>query len=156
MFIRDDAKLTKTVQKCDHKTRSSFDVVVAFVGTEDYKMLLRIRNNVSFHYPDKLAVKALEQIDRIFPHHRFTYALGHDPLDWYFELGDMVIDRMVVWDRCRDVAPLHRAVRTRWPAAVKALLDSGADARAANGKDSTPILQSSLQRRILAAAAPDW
>ena len=54
------------------------------------------------------------------------------------------------------VAPLHRAVRTRCAAAVKALLDSGADARAANGKDSTPILQSSLQRRILAAAAPDW
>jgi ankyrin repeat protein len=38
------------------------------------------------------------------------------------------------------VAPLHRAVRTRCAAAVKALLDSGADARAANGKGSTPIL----------------
>jgi ankyrin repeat protein len=38
------------------------------------------------------------------------------------------------------VAPLHRAVRTRCAAAAKALLDSGADPRAANGKGSTPIL----------------
>jgi ankyrin repeat protein len=38
------------------------------------------------------------------------------------------------------VAPLHRAVRTRCAAAVKALLDGGADARAPNGKGSTPML----------------
>jgi hypothetical protein len=38
------------------------------------------------------------------------------------------------------VAPLHRAVRTRCAAAVKALLDSGADARAVNRKGSTPML----------------
>jgi hypothetical protein len=36
--------------------------------------------------------------------------------------------------------PLHRAVRTRCAAAVKALLDSGADARAVNRKGSTPML----------------
>jgi hypothetical protein len=61
-------------------------------------MLLRIRNNVSFHYNSRLAVRALEQIDKRFPNHRFTYSLGNDPLDWYFELGGLVNDRIVVRD----------------------------------------------------------
>jgi hypothetical protein len=36
-------------------------------------------------------------------------------------------------------AALHRAVRTRSSAAVRALLDGGADARAANGNGTTPL-----------------
>jgi ankyrin repeat protein len=37
------------------------------------------------------------------------------------------------------VAPLHRAVRTRSVAAVKALLDGGAELRQANKSGSTPL-----------------
>jgi len=44
----------------------------------------------------KIRRRALEQIDKSFPNHRFTYSLGNDPLDWYFELGDLVNDRIVV------------------------------------------------------------
>jgi hypothetical protein len=36
------------------------------------------------------------------------------------------------------VTPLHRAVRNRCAAAVKALLDGGADPRRKNGNGSTP------------------
>jgi len=39
----------------------------------------------------------------------------------------------------RGVAPLHRAVRTRCTAAVRALLMNGADARRRNGNGSTPL-----------------
>ena len=38
------------------------------------------------------------------------------------------------------VAPLHRAVRSGCAAAVKVLLESGADVDAANGRGSTPLL----------------
>jgi ankyrin repeat protein len=38
------------------------------------------------------------------------------------------------------VAPLHRAVRSRCAAAVKVLLESGADVGTANGRGSTPLL----------------
>jgi ankyrin repeat protein len=38
-----------------------------------------------------------------------------------------------------DVAPLHRAVRTRCAAAVRALLDGGADPQQKNGRGSTPM-----------------
>jgi hypothetical protein len=55
--------ILRAVQQCDAKTRASFDAIVVFLGTDDHKMLLRIRNNTSFHYDGKLAVKALEQID---------------------------------------------------------------------------------------------
>jgi hypothetical protein len=41
------------------------------------------------------------------------------------------------------VAPLHRAVRTRCMAAVKALLEGGADVRARNKSGSTPMLLAS-------------
>jgi hypothetical protein len=96
--IEKDARLRQAVQECDPKTRSSYDAVAVFLGTDDYKMLLRIRNNASFHYDRKLPVRALEQIDAKFPNHRFNYALGDDPLDWHFELGDLVNDRIVVRD----------------------------------------------------------
>ena len=66
--------------------------------TADYGMLCRIRNNASFHYDGRLAVRALEQIDKKFQGHAFTYSLGHDPLDWFFELGDLTLDRIVVRD----------------------------------------------------------
>ena len=41
------------------------------------------------------------------------------------------------------VTSLHRAVRTRCAAAVKALLDGGADPRRKNGNGSTPMLLAS-------------
>jgi hypothetical protein len=108
--IQKDTKLRAAVQKCDAKTRSSFKAVAKFLRTDDYEMLLRIRNNASFHYDRKLAVKGLEQIAENFPNHRFTYSLGHDPLDWYFELGDLVNDRIVVRDIFK--APKDADVRT--------------------------------------------
>jgi hypothetical protein len=43
--IQQDTKLRAAVQQCEAKTRSSFDAVAAFLGTDDYEMLLRIRNN---------------------------------------------------------------------------------------------------------------
>ena len=49
------------------------------------------------------------------------------------------------------VAPLHRAVRSRCAAAVKVLLESGADVDAANGRGSTLFL---LQCRTRDAAGP--
>jgi hypothetical protein len=88
--------LKGAVQKCDAQTRASYAAVVAFLRSSDYDKLLLIRHNVGFHYNDKLPVRAIEQIDKKFPGHHFTYSLGHEPLDWYFELGDLAIDRIVV------------------------------------------------------------
>jgi hypothetical protein len=96
--IQNSAQLRSAVHKCDAETRKSFATVTTFLKSSDYATLGRVRNNVGFHYDSKLAVKALGQINQKFPGHRFTYSLGHEPLDWYFELGDLVVDRIVVRD----------------------------------------------------------
>jgi hypothetical protein len=107
--IRDNPKLKALVETCDPETRSSFDAVAAFLKTDDYAMLARIRNNASFHYDRKLAARAVEQISHKFPAHVSPYSLGHDALDWYFELGDHALDRIVVRDIFK--APEHVDLR---------------------------------------------
>ena len=84
--IQNSTKLKALVDACDPTTRASFNAVATFLKTGDYQMLLRIRNNASFHYDGMLAVRAAEKIDDKFPGHSSTYSLGHDPLDWYFEM----------------------------------------------------------------------
>lgn len=40
--------------------------------------------------------RALEKLVEKYPDHRFPYSLGQDTLDWYFELGDLINDKIVV------------------------------------------------------------
>jgi hypothetical protein len=94
--IMETPTLMKAVERCDAKTQESFKRVTAFLGTDDYNILCRIRNNASFHYDKKLAVRALQQIVKRWPQDVSPYSLGRESLDWYFELGDKVIDRFLV------------------------------------------------------------
>jgi hypothetical protein len=48
--IQNSTKLKALVDACDPTTRASFNAVATFLKTGDYQMLLRIRNNASFHY----------------------------------------------------------------------------------------------------------
>lgn len=94
--IKTSQSLMDAVGRCDRKTRDSFQEVAAFLDTDDYKVLLRIRNNAAFHYDAKLALRALKEIVAKYPTDLSTMSLGHETLDWYFELGDKVLDRLVV------------------------------------------------------------
>jgi hypothetical protein len=96
--IQNSRSLNAIVRGCDPATRASFNAVKVFLKTDDYRKLCRIRNNISFHYDRKLGRQALEQIEKKFPSHVSFYSLGNDPLDWYFELGDLTLDRIVVRD----------------------------------------------------------
>jgi hypothetical protein len=86
-----------------HKRRSVLD-------SGDYKLLCRIRNNSSFHYDPTLTVRYLEKLVEEYPDHRFPYSLGQDTLDWYFELGDLINDKIVVRDIFK--VPAQADVRT--------------------------------------------
>jgi hypothetical protein len=94
--IRDSAKLMTEVGKCSKKTEECFTAVKAFIDTEDYKKLCRLRNNVGFHYDPKLAERAVREISSDFPEDASAMTLGEDPLDWHFVLGDKVQDKIVV------------------------------------------------------------
>ena len=53
------------------------------------------------------------------------------------------------------VTPLHRAVRTRCSAAVRALLDGGADARRKNKGGSTPMRLATLNTGRGGSGSPE-
>jgi len=114
--ISKSATLKVAVDRCKPQTRKSFDEVAKFLKSPDFKILVRIRNNASFHYDRKLAVRALQQIATKFPYDVSPVSLGHETLDWYFELGDKVVDRMVV----RDIFKVDEKVGMR--AAIDAVL----------------------------------
>jgi hypothetical protein len=94
--ISETASLLQAVERCDSRTRRSFEVVAVFLNTEDFRRLLRLRNNAAFHYDRKLALRALHQIVEKYPSDASSLSLGTDTLDWYFELGDKVLDRLVI------------------------------------------------------------
>lgn len=96
--IRDDPALRALVDRCDEKTIASFEKVSAFISTPDYQMLLRFRNNAAFHYDRKLLGRQLTRLVEKHPGHFSTYSMGTEQLDWYFEVADVVADRLVVRD----------------------------------------------------------
>jgi hypothetical protein len=44
--------LKAEVDKCDDKVKAAFAAVAAFIDSDDYKMMLRVRNDTAFHYGD--------------------------------------------------------------------------------------------------------
>ena len=95
--IRDSDVLEAEVAKCSKRTQDSFTTVKAFLDTDDYKKkLVRFRNNIGFHYDRKLSERAIREISEQFPDDASTMTLGEDPLDWHFELGDKVQDKIVI------------------------------------------------------------
>ena len=65
--IRDSAALMAEVVKCAKQTQDRFAAVKAFIDTDDYKKLLRLRNNAGFHYDAKLGDRAVKEIAAEFP-----------------------------------------------------------------------------------------
>jgi hypothetical protein len=88
--------LKRLVEQCDVKTGNSFATVVAFLSSKEFKILGDIRNRAAFHYDRQLPLLVLNQIVKNHPDDVCPYSMGHETLDWYFELGDKVADRIVV------------------------------------------------------------
>jgi hypothetical protein len=91
-------KLRAYIDQCGASTTTLFSELETFVNGQDHGLLLRIRNNASFHYDGKLAVRYLEAIVQKSPDHVSSYTLGTETLDWHFELSDLILDTIVVRD----------------------------------------------------------
>lgn len=94
--IRANKDWKAKVQGCPKSTRDHFDKVCAFLDSADYKTLTILRNNACFHYAEKLSVKAVEKIALNNPEDQSKFSQGDRLLDWYFELGDKVVQRIIV------------------------------------------------------------
>jgi hypothetical protein len=109
--IKEDNDLMAAVERADSKTQESFATVAKFIGSKDYGMMAKLRNVVGFHYEPKLSVRRLRKIVDKSPRHSMTYSLGSATLDWYFELGDLIADEIVIRDvfQIPDSADLEQA-----------------------------------------------
>jgi hypothetical protein len=95
--VCDSQALMAEVGKCRKNTQDCFATVKAFLDTDDYKkILVQVRNNVGFHYDGKRAERAVKEIASDLPDDLSPMTLGQEPLNWHFELGDKVQDKIVI------------------------------------------------------------
>ena len=94
--IRNNKNWMAKVESCPKGTQDHFAKACAFLDSPDYQTLTILRNNACFHYANKMSVKAVEDIATKNPDDLSTFSQGDTLLDWYFELGDKVAQRIVV------------------------------------------------------------
>jgi hypothetical protein len=93
--IYNSADLMKSVDACGSSTRGKFDKIAAYLNTDEFKKIVRLRNNTGFHYSGKLAMRALTEFATT-PNDLSLCMRGSSPLDRYYELGDKVTDMVVI------------------------------------------------------------
>lgn len=94
--IKRDRDLMHRVERCELPTIKAFEIVAAFIGTDDYKVMAKMRNVAAFHYDPKLTLRRLKSLVEKYPGHVSGISMGSETLDWYFELGDTIVDGIVV------------------------------------------------------------
>lgn len=94
--IRDNPDLMKAVDRSDKFTKKGFASLLAFIGSPEYRMMARIRNNLTFHYDPKTMERAIASLVARHPDATGSISLGDEPHNWYFDPGDMVGDRAAV------------------------------------------------------------
>jgi hypothetical protein len=97
--IRDTHELNAAVEQCDAETRAAFAAVVKAIDTDDYRKMLRIRNDISFHYGRRIVEQGLEELAAEHPDVPVAMTLGSETILWHFEPADLVVDRIV----CRKI-----------------------------------------------------
>jgi hypothetical protein len=105
--IEDSPKLREAVQDCDGETRRSYAKLRVFRESSDYKVLMLIRNKISFHYDETLTVRALERLVERNPNEISSFSMGTETLDWYFELADKIVNSIMRRDLMRVAESEH-------------------------------------------------
>jgi hypothetical protein len=96
--IKEDKDLMAAVDRADPRTRDSFETAAKFIEGADYNLMAKMRNVLAFHYEPKLTIRQLRKLVDNWPDHSTTYSLGSETLDWYFELGDLIADEIMIRD----------------------------------------------------------
>jgi hypothetical protein len=88
--------LRAAVERCDARTRENFGKLVAILTSRERGQLSRYRTKTTFHYDKEVPGQHLQKVVAHDRDATWSYSVGSTPLDWHFELGDAVMDRMVV------------------------------------------------------------
>jgi hypothetical protein len=97
-YMAKDPQLRNLVMNCDDHTIAEFMLIESFSNSPEMEILENLRNKAAFHYDRCLPVENLHKIKEELPDHPFAYSMGQDGLDWHYELGDMVMGRMIIRD----------------------------------------------------------
>jgi hypothetical protein len=96
--IKSDKNLIAVVDKADQTTRRSFEIISKVLGSNDHKILAKMRNVVAFHYEPKLTMRRLRKLVEKWPDHSTMYSIGNETLEWHFELGDLIVDEITIFE----------------------------------------------------------
>jgi hypothetical protein len=94
--IDKSADLRVAVDQCDTRTRDNFAKLVSILKSPERGHLFRFRTKATFHYDREVSAEHLQRVIADDPTATWSYSVGSTPLDWHFELGDAVMDHMVV------------------------------------------------------------
>ena len=96
--ISKSATLRKAVYRCHDRIIDAYEMVERFANSSEMKVLRTFRARAAFHYDSQLPINSLKEIAENNPDHISSYSMGTESLDWHFEIGDAVMDRMVIRD----------------------------------------------------------
>jgi hypothetical protein len=94
--IRNTPELMEIVQQSSDAIRAPFARCAAVIGTEKYKQMKALRSGLGFHYLDAPVREAILSQGQKAPDLQLALSVGHDPLEWYYEPGDRIVDSAVV------------------------------------------------------------
>ena len=103
--IEKSADLKAAIESCDARTKKSYQALLEFLKSEDYKLLLRIRNNIGFHYDAKVVLQSLQRLEKRQEKKRrekkytndcVALTMGTEVLDWYFKPTEWVENDIIV------------------------------------------------------------
>jgi hypothetical protein len=94
--INDTPELKKFVERSIPGIRAEFAKCVAVIGTKRYKQMKDLRNGFGFHYLGGPVQNAIASQAVKAPDVQLSLSVGSDPLDWYYQPGDRIIDSAVV------------------------------------------------------------
>jgi hypothetical protein len=94
--ISKSATLRAAVDQCDRHTVAEFEELEAILNSPERAIFNVIRSRMTFHYDLQLPKQTTQEIADAEPDRPWSYSMGHEPLDWHFELGDAIIDRMII------------------------------------------------------------
>jgi hypothetical protein len=103
-------KITKTpafvekVESCDAATQEAFARLAAFIGTDEYRKMKRLRNALTFHYETNAISEAINRQAEGFPDHVMKMSIGGTTMDWHFEPADRIADSIIVRDAA-EISP---------------------------------------------------
>ena len=61
--IKERCELRAAVDASDRQTVKAYQTVVEFMNGDDYKLLRRVRNDISFHYGRKVVLQSLKRLE---------------------------------------------------------------------------------------------